>query len=151
MHIVRKIGAIVFTALVASAAGGLASAAKVHFLFGPKLMGNHTGGQVQIGKGVACYRDGEIGPPSYLISEIGTEGVPTPKAPDIVKLRSLPKSPTMRFVYTKVPKFEFVVFNATLQQMCDPDHPPFPDWVAPCTVSYAPYEQPYGIIVSDIC
>ena len=76
----------------------------------------------------AELRDGDE---LYLVSEIGNDGVPTPKPADVAKLKTIPKSSTMWFVYTKAPQYSFVVFDATLQQMCDPDHPPFFDWAGP--------------------
>jgi hypothetical protein len=59
--------------------GAAAQSDYPHFLMGPTTLGGHVRGVVQAGKGAACYRDGQIGPPTYAVSQIGTKGCSGPK------------------------------------------------------------------------
>lgn len=117
------------------------------FIWGPKKMGNHVAGEVQVGLGIACYRDGMIGPPSYLATQIGQRGVQRLLPQDAIRLRKImehndPKS--LRFVYVRGGPYSFVVFDATVEQLCDPTHPPFIDVTGACNSYYEPYDVMYS-------
>lgn len=140
----RFLGAIVLGSLMLSLPVQ-ACGASPSWIVKPHLMGNQVVGQARIGAGVACYRNGVMGPPSYLVAEIGKPGVPVPAKADARLLREHfahldPK--TLRFLYLPLAEPHFVVFLASLQALCDPTHPPFKDLTGSCNQYYQPLE--YG-------
>ena len=118
-------------------------AAAPEYIIKPRLLGNHVVGEVRRGAGVACYRDGKIGPPSYLMADLGKSNVP--RIPDaemaLLRKRFSNLAPrTLRFVRLALPEPRIVVFNASLSELCDPTKPPFKDLLGPCNQYYSPLE-----------
>lgn len=111
----------------------------------PRALGNQVVGEVRIGGGIACYRNGITGPASFLAADIGKPGVPVPPTTDSRVLRARfrdldPKR--LRFVRLRLAKPHLVVFLASVRALCDPTQPPFKDLNASCNEYYEPLE--YG-------
>lgn len=126
-----------------SAASACGAKAGTSYIIRPRLLGNHVVGELRIGEGIACYRDGVIGPPSFLVADIGKPGVPTPPKADFQMLRREDERlapQTLRFVYLPLIKPHLVVFNAPVSALCDPDRPPFKDFTGACNQYYSPLE-----------
>ncbi len=113
------------------------------YIIKPRLLGNHVVGELRVGAGVACYRDGGVGPPAFLGADIGKRGVPTPTKADSHVLRQqfahvAPQ--TLRFLNLPLAHPHLVVFHATPDALCDPDYPPFKDLTGSCMQYYMPLE-----------
>ncbi len=61
-------------------------------------------GEVIVGAGIACSRDGIIGPPSYAVRDLGKTGVPHLQSRDLRMLHEIMRyvhPSTLRFVYLR--------------------------------------------------
>jgi hypothetical protein len=100
-------------------------------------------GPLQVGPGIVCTREGVYGPPSYAAAMIGHTGVPKASANDVRMLRAISKYTkvkTLRFVFLRN-NFEhnrFIVFSASLSQLCNPSAPPFIALNGACNEYYIP-------------
>lgn len=124
-------------------AASIGVAANTSYIVQPHRLGNHVVGEVRIGAGVACYRDGVVGPPSFLVADIGKRGVPPPAAADarLLRRRFANLAPrTLRFLYLPLANPHLVVFDASLSALCNPVHPPFKDFTGSCNEYYSPVE-----------
>ena len=113
------------------------------YIIKPRMLGNHVVGELRIGAGVACYRDGTIGPPSYLVADVGKMNVPKLSAADVATLRkrfSDTAPTTLRFLSLPLAEPHLVVFNASLSELCNPISPPFKDLNGSCNQYYSPLE-----------
>jgi len=67
--------------------------------------------EVRAGMGISCKVDGQLGPPSYSVRDIGKFGVPPLTKPQLATLKSIThyyNPPTLRFAFVGR---EYVVFN----------------------------------------
>ena len=128
---------------VVSLPAGACGASK--WIIHPHQMGNEVVGELRLGAGVACYRNGVTNPPSYLVADIGKRGVPVPSKTDTKAIHerfSQLDPHALRFLYVPLTSPHLVVFLATLQALCDPTQPPFKNLNGACNEYYQPLE--YG-------
>jgi hypothetical protein len=67
--------------------------------------------EVHVGMGISCNVDGELGPPSYLVRDVGKVGVPHLTKSQLTTLKSIKRyfePPTLRFAFVGR---EYVIFN----------------------------------------
>ncbi len=140
----RSLGAILAALLLAALPMPQAALGASPYIVRPHTMGNHRVGEIRIGRGIACYRDGRIGPPSFLLADLGKRGVPRISARDAAHLRTRfggQPAETLRFISLPLITPHLVVFNATVAALCDPDVPPFKDLNGSCNQYYSPLED----------
>ncbi len=109
----------------------------------PRMIGNQVVGEVRIGAGVACYRNGVVGPPSFLVADLGKPGVPRLSASDLAIVKRFADSPraSLRFIHLPLAQPKLVVFIASLADLCNPTLPPFKDLTGSCNQYYSPLED----------
>jgi hypothetical protein len=112
-------------------------------------------GVVQVGRGLACRRDNQTGPPNYLIKDIGKPGVPHLRKADVAVLRRIEQyihRSTLRFVYlNNKSDRRFVVFNVSVRGMCDPSTPPLIVLNGSCSEYYSPFYRMFSTGAADGC
>jgi hypothetical protein len=102
---------------------------------------NRTVEQQTIGRATRCIVNGELGPPSFLVSDLGKAGVPRLKTGQAAMARSIAqyvRSRRLRFLVFK--NGEFIVFDA-LDGPCEPDAPGYPVLNEGCNAAYSPTDN----------
>jgi hypothetical protein len=148
-----KVAAVLLFAFEGAVCAGAPPPAVTSYIVRPHLMGNHVVGEARVAGGVSCYRDGMIGPPSFLVSDLYKPS--TPKLPrdefQIVKRLYGASSETLRFIHLPLAHPHLVLFDATLNQLCDPTHPPFKDSNGACNEYYSPLEDMDHTVAAPDC
>ena len=96
--------------------------------------------EIAAGAGIACSVDGDVGPPSYLVRDLGKPGVPRIPAHDVAIVRRIAKyldSKDLRFAY---PGGQFIVYNA-INGPCEPHAPGYPVLNLQCNMMYSPTDN----------
>jgi hypothetical protein len=103
--------------------------------------GPRTIQQEVVGRATRCIVDGEAGPPSYLVRDIGKVGVPALRHSEAAMARSIAhyvKSRTLRFLI--FPSGEFIVFDAS-DGPCETAAPGYDVLNEGCNAAYSPTDD----------
>jgi hypothetical protein len=103
-----------------------------------------------VGSARSCVVNGEVGPPSYSVYDIGKPGVPRPKTNDLHDLHEILKyvhPTTLRFAYLSG---EFVVFDAYPDGLCS-GGVPFDVLNGACSDVYAITDRPFSTVSAGEC
>jgi hypothetical protein len=113
--------------------------------------GNHSG-VYEVRRGVAsvCNVYGTLGPPSYLVSDMGKPGAPVPDSSDVTTLHKM-----LRYVHSATLRYaflgnEFIVYDA----VNGPYSMEVPYAVLnerSCNAMYAPVDRPDALSASTGC
>jgi hypothetical protein len=97
--------------------------------------------QQTIGRATRCIVNDDVGPPSFLVADIGKAGVARLKPRQAAMARSIAHdihSRTLRFLVFK--NGEFIVFDAETGP-CEPDAPGYPVLNESCNAAYSPTDN----------
>jgi hypothetical protein len=101
---------------------------------------------VHVGGGIACSVNGEVGPPSYSVYDIGKPGVPIPNTKDLDMIHAIMKyvhPSTLRFAYLET---MMVVYDSYTQgEVCSGGAPYFV-LNGGCNEFYADTDRPFNTI-----
>lgn len=109
-----------------------------HYIFPPRVYGNHRLAVTRVGMGFSCVTDGTVAPAIYLAEDVGHRGMPRLRRADIKTLRDIlnfARPARLRFTFVGG---RFIVFNAPGKpsSICNPDTPPFAIWNGACNDYY---------------